>query len=267
LVSVESLTTGVDLPDLYCGVLATPTKSIIKAVQIYGRFARLDKNNPNKEALILDCANVIDDTVHPYQKLDFNKKKQDTRQKCSKCEGGIMQMLKKKATAPSDMGEYTITTIYRCDKCKYTKVKEELKIISFNFCEECDNRIEAGTSKTRTVNEKNKFKIISECPHCGNEKVLREITLIDTELAEKKLEVNIQAVESWDDVLIELRKAKNKDGKRYHYMWAIRVVDTLKENGFTLAEVKKVVGKYVSNGWALGGVANNMIKRRGLSKF
>ena len=42
LVSVDSLTTGVDEADLYCGVLATPTKSIIKAVQIYGRFARLD---------------------------------------------------------------------------------------------------------------------------------------------------------------------------------------------------------------------------------
>ena len=263
LVSVESLTTGFDLPDLYCGVLATPTKSIIKAVQIYGRFARLDPENPNKEALILDCSNVVDDTVHPYQKLDFTRTKQDKRIKCTKCDDGIMQLIKKSATTPTELGEYTITKILECNKCGFTKVKEEQKIIVFNFCEECETIIKPGTAETTTRKTDKQLQIVSICPHCGNEKVMRDIGLIDTELEEKKLKVNINAVENWDDVLKELRKAKNKEGKKYHHLWAKRSVDTLKEHGFTLSEVKKAVDHYVKNNWTLGGVVNNMIKRRG----
>jgi len=263
LVSVESLTTGFDLPDLYCGVLATPTKSIIKAVQIYGRFARLDANNPNKEALILDCSNVIEDTVHPYQKLDFNRTKQDTRQRCVKCDGGIMQLIKKSATQPTELGEYTVAKILECNKCGYTTVKEEQKIIVFNFCEECETIIKPGTAATTTRKTDKQLQIISICPHCANEKIMRNIGLVDTELEEKKLKVNINAAENWEDVLKELRKAKNKDGKKYHHLWAKRSVDTLKEEGFSLSEVKKAVNHYVANGWKLGGIVNNMIKRRG----
>ena len=37
LLNVDILVTGVDMPDIYCLILASPTKSIIKAVQIYGR--------------------------------------------------------------------------------------------------------------------------------------------------------------------------------------------------------------------------------------
>lgn len=220
-------------------------------------------NNPHKEALILDCSNVIDDTVHPYQRLDFNRVKQDTRPRCIKCDGGIMQLIKKSVSQPNNLGEYVVTTIHKCDKCGHTKVKEDVKVHIFNFCESCENIIERGTAKTTTKQEGNKMLVVSVCPFCSEEKVLREIALIDTELEEKKLEININAVENWEDVLRELRKAKNKDGKKYHYKWSQRAVDTLKEEGFSLNEVKKAVNHYVVNGWQLGGIVNNMIKRRG----
>lgn len=42
LINVDVLTTGLDLPDIYCLILASPTKSLIKSTQIYGRCSRID---------------------------------------------------------------------------------------------------------------------------------------------------------------------------------------------------------------------------------
>jgi len=70
--NIDVLTTGFDVPDVYCIILAVPTKSIVKAVQIYGRATRLNPNDPNKTALILDCAGVIEDTIHPLTRMRFD---------------------------------------------------------------------------------------------------------------------------------------------------------------------------------------------------
>lgn len=63
-------------------------------MQIYGRGTRLDPENPNKDCLILDCANVVEDTVHPLMRVDFYKKKGDMdvkRQKmCPKCKRSLV---------------------------------------------------------------------------------------------------------------------------------------------------------------------------------
>jgi len=261
LVSVESLTTGVDVSNIYCAVLATPTKSIIKAVQIYGRITRLDPKNPDKVALILDCSNVIDDTVHPYQKLDFTKEPTKKVIKCKLCDG-TMKVIKKTASIPNERNIYYVETVSKCDKCGNIDIKSEEKIDELTFCEECEEHIKKGTAKTITEIDEGNIIVYSECPHCKHKKVFRELESIDAELEEKLLEVQTDSVETWEDLHKELRKAKDKYGKKYHHFWARRVIETLQNENFTVDEVKKAIKFYTSNGWVLGGIASSMLKRR-----
>lgn len=259
LCSVESLTTGVDLPDLYCGVLATPTKSIIKAVQIYGRFTRQNPADPNKMAIILDCANVIDDTVHPYDRLTFDKIPEKRATKCQ-C-GGIKRIIKRE-TFDSGEFEIKVRTTHKCDTCLTIDVAEETKVLELNYCEKCENEIEKGSAKTETREEENKITVVSICPHCENEKIIREIELIDVEMQELKHTIDAKSINGWEDVERELRKATDKDGKKYHWKWAKIATSLLQGKDFTLDEVKNFIAYYTSKGWSLGGIVQAMEKRR-----
>ena len=261
LTSVESLTTGFDAPDVYCGVFATPTKSIIKAIQCYGRIARLDPKNPFKEGLILDCAGVIDDTQHPYQNIVFSKEKGDNPHACA-C-GGSMIAINKKITAPNENGAYFVTTTYKCNKCYAVEVKKVEKIDELNFCESCSNIIEKGTGKTVTKEEKDSIIIYSICPHCENEKIFREVeTIKDAVMEERLLNVYIDEVETWEEIEEELGKARDRYGKKYHHVWKTKAVKCFKENGFDIKEVKQSIKYYTKEGWSLGGLCSAMQKRR-----
>lgn len=257
LCSVESLTTGVDLPDIYCLVLATPTKSIIKAVQIYGRATRLNPSDPNKQALILDCGSVVENTVHPLQKLDFDAISDKKNRECG-CGGNMLLVSTKMSAINLDTGEYTETKKFFCTSCKNEEIKETIKVYEFNFCIECEKVIEAGTSRNYIEDTKEAMTMISVCPHCGNEKVIREV--LKTEV--KVEEIIYSELESWDGIERELRKAKNKDGKKYHHYWSKRVANSLREEGFSIVEVRNFIKRYNDNGWALGGIFNAMMKKK-----
>ena len=261
LSSVESLTTGVDLPDIYCLVLATPTKSVIKAVQIFGRGTRLDKNNPDKICLILDCAGVIDDTIHPLQRMNFNSEPEQKLKKCV-C-GGNMAIVKTSMTEPNEYGMYIKTTTRKCSKCGSVKIDEEELLFEITFCEGCEAIIEKGTAVTKTEIKDGFIQLISICPHCENEKIIREVEEIDAELEEKLLEVYVDEVTTWDDLDTELKKAKDKYGKRYHHYWSKRTIEALKEEGFSVIEVKRTIKFYMDKGWNIGGLVTAMKKRRG----
>ncbi|MDD2656561.1 MAG: DEAD/DEAH box helicase family protein [Patescibacteria group bacterium] len=54
VVSADLLTRGTDLPSAEICLNAKPTKSLVKAKQRGGRVTRLDPNNPNKHAVVVD---------------------------------------------------------------------------------------------------------------------------------------------------------------------------------------------------------------------
>lgn len=59
LVNVGMVGRGVDVPSVDCVVLCRPTKSLSLYMQFIGRCLRLDPNNPNKIAYILDLAGNV----------------------------------------------------------------------------------------------------------------------------------------------------------------------------------------------------------------
>lgn len=243
--NVEVLTTGVDLPDVYCIILASPTKSIIKAVQIYGRCTRLNPKDKDKTALILDCANVVTDTVHPLQRLRFDKEKRDRNIKKCKC-GGILALFDKKASKPNSDGFYTVTTTRICNDCKRYYTDEETAMLPIKPCGcSADNKVIMDQTDKEAV-------FYLECQGCGAKEDYRKILLTDAELEEiKPTDLN-----TWGHVRRELRKATNKDGKKYHWMWAGHVIDNLKERGAKPEMIIKEIEKYNLNGWKLGGLVH-----------
>jgi len=256
LVSIETLTTGVDLPDIYCLVLATPIRSTIKAVQIYGRGTRIDPQNTDKECLVLDMANVIDDTVHPMDLLNFNLVP-DQKGKKHFC-GGTWKVYKKDVIIEHIVGVAVqrVTTTYRCDNCGELKSAEDEKAITVSFCENCNKEIEAGTASTYLVEKENKILVMSKCPHCEHDKIVREIEAIDVGLVERGKQKS--TIESWDDMYAELRQARGRDGKKYHHYWAKRVIDEVQSRGITLQHFKQKVEEHKRKKWVLGGILNSI---------
>lgn len=265
LCSIESLTTGVDIPDVYCAVLASPTKSTIKAVQIYGRVTRLNKKDPQKEALILDMANVIDDTIHPVGRMNFNQEQEQEGKTHEGC-GGRWRVYKRDGVLED--GVNYITTQYRCDKCGAMKIKEDESIVRVNFCEKCDEEIEDGTAKVFTLEMDEKLSVIATCPHCGDMKTIRSIDVVDVELIEKTLKITPANINTWDDVLTELRKARKKDGSKYHAWWAKKhVIDVLKFEGYSPQDVRLALENLLQKGYGVGGIVAEVRKIKSSSFF
>lgn len=111
LINVAMLTTGFDVPQTDVVVLARPTKSQNLYKQMIGRALRPYKNKKN--AVLLDCGNVIDNLGMPFDPI---KPKdivviQRNKQICPMC-GNHELKLKK-----NDSSSY-----WFCDKCKYIKI-------------------------------------------------------------------------------------------------------------------------------------------------
>lgn len=60
LFNVGVFTTGFDVPDLDCIVMARTTMSLALYYQMIGRGVRLDPNNPNKRLTVYDLAGVVE---------------------------------------------------------------------------------------------------------------------------------------------------------------------------------------------------------------
>jgi superfamily II DNA or RNA helicase len=57
LINVDILTEGFDLPSIECVILARPTMSLVKYLQMIGRAIRIDPDKPDSIVTILDLAN------------------------------------------------------------------------------------------------------------------------------------------------------------------------------------------------------------------
>jgi superfamily II DNA or RNA helicase len=272
LVSVDALTTGLDIPDIYCIVLATPTKSWVKTLQIVGRIVRLNDEDPNKEGIIIDCCDVIKNTIHPLDDLDLNmviEKKE--KNKCSKCMGKVI-IIKKEIFEEKKLlkeGVMKIKITYRCIDCNYTYSKIETFQENVSICEneECKKEIpkdlrEAGFNKIEK--EEGKFmEFYTKCPFCNYEKVYREVELIDTlELEEIKLTTDdIKKVSTWEELRKVLKKAKKQNGEFYHHYWRVKTIESLQKGGVSLGFAKQEIEAYLSKEWVLGNIANKILEK------
>ena len=66
--------------------------------------------DPNKE--VIDCAEVIKNTQHPLDRMDFNRKKQDKNKMC-KC--GLKFKLINRTVKDLSQYEYSVISDYKCE--------------------------------------------------------------------------------------------------------------------------------------------------------
>ena len=235
LINADILVTGFDAPDVYCLILAAPTKSVIKAVQIFGRATRLNPSDPNKEALIIDCAEVIKNTIHPLEKMDFKKKKEDKNiKKCSKCEE-VTKLINRKIEPINDF-EYSVISSYKCNSCNNYDEVINIKLINQSSCEECG---EPFISNGMIMNTQEDKSIIFdlECNSCGYKRKFREILYTNEEL--KHIEYN-EAFKSnkWEDVEVIIKAEVKKAG--YHWKYAPRLLTHLQMNFTPVESIEKI---------------------------
>lgn len=122
LVSVLMLTTGFDVPDTDCAVIARPTKSQNLYKQMVGRILR--KSTNKKEAVLLDCGNVIQNLGMPLSPITevgtYNTR--NTDQRCPRCNSLNIKLVKE------DKEVYWV-----CIDCGY---KKDVKNSVFT-CKQC----------------------------------------------------------------------------------------------------------------------------------
>ena len=234
LFNVDILVTGVDMPDIYCLILASPTKSLIKSTQIYGRATRLNPNDPNKTALIIDCAKVIENTQHPLQKFDFSRKKTD---KGTKCKCGQLMKLTNRFTEVINDYEYKVISDYNCT-CGETLRIENIKLINMSLCDCCGQIFTPKGGLQMTTSEKNlKFEL--ECSECGAKRNFRTLLYTEDELREVSLHQAMQNGATWEDVKLIIGKYVKEDG--YHHRYTIRLIDRCKNVNYTPKQVIEMV--------------------------
>nr|MBL0721626.1 hypothetical protein [Sulfurovaceae bacterium] len=257
LISVSKLNVGFDHPPVNCVILARPTKSIPMMHQSIGRSSRFNPNSPKDDNLIIDLCEVIKNTIDPRSRLDFNREKKKKDKLCE-CGGKMLVIDKTLILLDEELQFYRETTTWECQECKNIDIVDSEKVVEMNFCIECDIEIETGTSETFIKNTDNSIDVISVCPHCKNEKIVRSVEQVEA----KMIELKFNNIDSWQGIKDELSLAKNAEGKKYHHLWKDRVVMELQKENFEIKEVKTFIKYYKNKGWAIGGIVNAMIKKR-----
>lgn len=228
IINVDILTTGFDLPDIYCLILACPTKSLIKSTQIYGRATRLNPLDKDKEALIIDCAEVVTNTQHPLQRFDFTKKKEDKSKKCS-C--GLSLKIINKTSETIDKYTYQTTTFYKCD-CGAETSEDKLHAINMNFCEGCG--LEMEHRQMKLSHQKGSIDFDFECDKCGHIHNFRQILISDKELKEMH-EMEVINTYTFEAVALILKAEAKLCG--YHHAWVNRAMEILHAKNKTPKEI------------------------------
>lgn len=243
LINVSILTIGFDFGDLECLLLASPTKSVILAQQIYGRVSRLPINSNKKEGLIIDCANVIQDTIHPMQRLDFNRAKGKKKVKsCKNCKNDLIIIDKK--VRENDAITYTEITTYKCSVCSEVEILEEMKVLNLAFCSKCSEQLTETHIEMKQTDKNIEFYIT--CDSCGEVEVKREILLSEKELKEIKHEEIMKAEPSWERVELMLREDCKKAG--YNWRYSLRLIDIMQSKNKTPQEVEMYINNIRESG-------------------
>jgi len=150
---------------------------------------------------------------------------------------------------------------------KEKKKKEE----AVKECPYCN--VISPTAEIQKIKKDSEFLLTVSyiCPNCGEvmdvkeeaKEEVGELQIVDDPYQDN-VNVRMDAVEDWSELETQLSKATNKNGKKYHAYWKKRVIKDLQEKGHELKEVKKVLKKYLNNGWQLGGIVAVMDKKRGI---
>lgn len=219
LTNCDTLTTGVDLPDIYCLILAAPTKSFIKATQIFGRI-RLNPNDINKVGLILDVAQVVHNTQHPYDRLNIFKTKEDKNLKKCTC-GETMTLVNRDTKILNDF-EYLVISKYKC-KCGLTDTVENIKLFDEKQCEQCGEIIKGTPIQNKDTDKSMKFVQICQC---GCENVVREILYSDKELKVIQHKENLNSDNDW----VKIKAILKDEAKKWNYkhQWVGRAMEILR---------------------------------------
>lgn len=178
LVSVLMLTTGFDVPDADCAVIARPTKSQNLYKQMVGRILRKYKTEYEEktEAILLDCGNVIKNLGMPLEPIkEIQNYEINNKFKCSECQSVYLKLSK------IDNALYWI-----CKDCGH---KKEVDSGSYK-CEEC-HEVHSYDSDFTTVNN----RLYLNC-ECGHQTLISEYTGQEklVEIKDKELEQSKQKV-------------------------------------------------------------------------
>jgi len=113
LVSVLMLTTGFDVPDTDCAIIARPTRSQNLYKQMVGRVLRIAENKTH--AILLDCGNVIKNLGMPLDPIrEIEGQEILNKHKCKNCKSENLKLIKK-----------TDGLYWSCQDCSEDKKVEE----------------------------------------------------------------------------------------------------------------------------------------------
>lgn len=237
IINCEVLVTGFDAPDIYCLILASPTKSLVKSTQIYGRATRLNPNDKDKVALIIDCAEVIQNTQHPLQRFDFTKQKKDVGKVCQ-C--GLKMKLSNRTITTLNEYEYIIRSDYYCE-CGANCTDEKLKLINISLCEGCGMEFKS-IAPLAIKRDTKSLAFTLECS-CGHIRTFRELEYTKQELKEIELSEAQNSI-SWSSALIILKSECKK--ANYHHLYADRIVAHFKAKKIDAKTAIDIIKKTIS---------------------
>lgn len=197
LVSVLMLTTGFDVPDTDCVIIARPTKSQNLYKQMVGRVLRTVEDGSKKDAILLDCGNVIENLGQPLEPIKENKQQKESIQAntCEKCKSDKLKLVK-----------HQEFLYWECQKCGFKKDIEQ----GVYECKICKKKY---THNAKFEIKDNKLYLVcGKCPYptlisqfTGNEKLV--------EVIDKKYSFNHRNEISLEE---KLRLKKNKQKENEH---------------------------------------------------
>jgi type I site-specific restriction endonuclease len=243
------ITVGVDIPSINCIMMCRPMKSIPLFIQCVGRATRIDYNNPDDEALVIDCCEVLKRTNHhPMQRLDMNRVKTKKKAKvCQTCQED-MKIISRKAYAKDEL-TYINKTTYRCSNA-HTLVEENMAVYNLNFCESCGVQLQAGNIEMKITTKAIEFYV--KCK-CGAEKVERKILLTDKELKEVQYEETMNGSDNWDKVELVLKDIAKSLG--YNHRWSMHKIVAFKALEREPSEILAKIEELKAKGHKLSAIA------------
>jgi superfamily II DNA or RNA helicase len=249
LVSVLMLTTGFDVKDTDCAVIARPTKSQNLYKQMVGRILR--KADNKNEAILLDCGNIIENLGMPLDPIkEVEDAKYDTTIKCKNCKSKNYKLTNKNNELH-----------WLCLDCGYSK-----KVDSGSYkCEHCS---EIHSYDSNFIIEDNKLKL--DC-NCGYKTTISEYTnekLI--EIIDKNNQLSEQFL-SFEDAKAWVKKLKFTKPKQWKLYCQGLIKDKPKKPDFIPNNPYQV---YQNKGWinttdwiGLEIQQKNLIKNSGYLAF
>ena len=149
LTNPASLAEGFDFPELDTLVIARPTKSQNRARQMVGRSLRIADGK--SEAVILDCANMIDNTglpTTPIAPREANDDEPSEKPKCKECESKKLFRTVREQTA-----------YHVCAECGH---EEEIESQGGYVCEDCE-KYHTNESEFKVIDRK--LYLLCDCGH------------------------------------------------------------------------------------------------------